>query len=241
MILILKHIPIEGPGTIAEFFDQQQIDYKIVELSQGERLPGSLKDIDGIVVLGGPMNVYEDEQHPFLKDEDAFIRNVLKEGLPYLGICLGSQLLAKSSDALVKKAAQKEIGWALIQQTEDGKDDPLFAGLDEQLIAFQWHEDTFDIPPLGRLLSMSDVVPYQAFKVGQYAYGLQYHIEVDRDIIASWVTEYFKVAKAQESKEGKKMLDQFEQLKAQYSKQAKQIYRNFVDIVETAKQEKLSV
>lgn len=241
MVLIIKHIAIEGPGTIAEFFDQQKIDYRIVELSQGERLPGNLKNIDGVIVLGGPMNVYEEAQHPFLKEEDVFIRNVLKAGLPYLGICLGSQLLAKSSNASVKKARQKEIGWALIQQTDEGKTDPLFAGLDDQLIAFQWHEDTFDIPPRGRLLSTSQIVPHQAFKIGPHAYGLQYHIEVDKDTIASWIEEYFKVSKAQDSKEGRKMLDQFEQLKTQYFKQANHIYQNFVNIVETAGQAKAGV
>jgi GMP synthase-like glutamine amidotransferase len=149
--------------------------------------------------------------------------------------------LAKACDARVKKAAQKEIGWALIRQTDEGKADSLFAGLGEQLAVFQWHEDTFDVPSKGALLSTSEIVTHQAFKVGRHAYGLQYHIEVDEGIIADWVEEYFRVAQARESEEGRKMLDQFNQLKKQYFAQAKKIYRNFVDIVESARRQKSAI
>ena len=101
MYLIIKHIDIEGPRTLCDFLNAKKIPFKIIELGAGEALPSDLKGIEAVVVLGGPMNVDEEDTHPFLRAENDFIKKVLKAEVPYLGICLGSQLLAKAAGAKV--------------------------------------------------------------------------------------------------------------------------------------------
>jgi len=231
MLLILKHIAIEGPGTIGEYFQKKGYPCRIIELENGEGIPTDLSQVTGVIVLGGPMNVYEEEQYPFLTEENQFITTVLEKEIPFLGICLGSQLLAKAAGAKVMKAPIKEIGWRMIEQTHDGQRDPLFTGLLEQLIVFQWHEDTFELPWEAQLLSTSTVVRHQAFKVGKHAYGLQYHLEVTPEIIESWIKEYFKIDDVNRSVEGKKMMDQYRQLQKQFHAQSQVIYKNFERII----------
>jgi len=240
MILILKHIAIEGPGTIGEYFQQKRYPCKIIELAAGERIPQDLQGITGVIVLGGPMNVYEEDKYPFLADENAFIAKVLEQDIPFLGICLGSQLLAKAAGAKVMKAPIKEIGWRMVDQTKDGARDPLFEGLMDQLIVFHWHEDTFQLPAGATLLSTSTVVRHQAFKAGQYAYGLQYHVEVTEEIIESWIKEYFKIDDINRSVEGKQIMDQYKKLKQQFHAQSQVIYKNFERIIKDRRKQMVS-
>ena len=126
MILIVKHIDIEGPGTLGDFLKAQGEKFSIIELGSGDQLPADLKAFKAVVVLGGPMNVDEEDRYPFLKPENIFIQKVLTAKIPYLGICLGSQLLAKAAGARVVKSPVKEIGWYKIKLTSEGEKDPLF-------------------------------------------------------------------------------------------------------------------
>lgn len=184
--LIIKHIDNEGPVTIGEYLKKNKIEAETVELWRGEGLPADLSGISSVVCLGGPMNVYEEEKYPFLKKEDAFIREVLKKDIPYFGVCLGAQLLAKAAGAKVYKAAEEEIGWSKIKLTQEGKKDKIFSGLDtDALDVFQWHGDTFDIPKDGVLLAAGGKVKNQAFRIGN-AYGFQFHIEVDEAKLSEW-------------------------------------------------------
>jgi len=235
MIVFLKHIPIEGPGTIGLFFEKTPYKIKIFELDQGDPLPETLEGIEAVVVLGGPMNVYEEEKYPFLKEEDEFLKRALRQSIPLLGICLGSQMLAKVNGARVEKARQEEIGWSEIHLTRDGRCDPLFEGLDEKLAVFQWHEDTFSVPVGGQLLATSEVCHNQAIKVGENAYGLQFHVEVTQDIIESWIKQYFNVSDARKSDKGKAILDQYERVKVSFEQQAERLYKNFLEIIERSK------
>ncbi len=189
-ILVIKHTPIEGPGSLGDFFQDTCGNLQIIDLSLGQTLPDDPGSIEAVISLGGPMNVYETEEFPFLKDEDAFLKKALSEGVPILGICLGAQLLAKATGARITKAPQKEIGWRQVSLTKEGKADPLFAGLPSRLSVFQWHEDAFEIPPGGALLAESTPCRNQAFRYGRNAYGLQFHVEVTPEMVESWVKEY---------------------------------------------------
>jgi GMP synthase (glutamine-hydrolysing) len=186
-ILIIKHVEQEGPGMLGMFLEDAGWSMKSVELGRGEPLPENLGHVAAVIMLGGPMNVYEEEPYPFLRDEDRLIKQVLKEEIPFLGICLGAQLLAKACGARVMKAARKEIGWYNVELTSEGLRDRLFKGVVPPLTVFQWHEDTFDVPESGRLLCRSEIVPNQAFRVGSCAYGLQFHVEVSHEMVETWM------------------------------------------------------
>jgi GMP synthase-like glutamine amidotransferase len=188
-ILIIKHVEIEGPGVIEDCLKEERIPYQILNLESGLHLP-KLDDFSAIVILGGPMNVYEEDRYPFLREEDLFIKEAIQRGKGVLGICLGAQLMAKALGAKVTKALVKEIGWFDVLLTGAGSHDPLFSGLPKQFPVFQWHEDTFDLPSAGKLIATSNSVPHQAFRYGENAYGLQFHLEVTEEMIHEWMKAY---------------------------------------------------
>ncbi|MDD5259681.1 MAG: type 1 glutamine amidotransferase [bacterium] len=219
-ILVVKHVENEGPGSIGDFFRNSAWELHTIDLFRGERLDLGLEQVAAVVVMGGPMNVYEEDKYPFLKEENVFIKKVVEQEIPYLGICLGSQLLAKACGAAVIKAPEKEVGWFNVSLTLEAAHDPLLQGVDGPLEVFQWHEDTFTIPDGGVLLATAETCRNQAFRCGKNAYGLQFHVEVSTDMIWSWV-------KADES-----LPDPVELLMGAYKRkeimeqQAKKLYTN---------------
>jgi GMP synthase (glutamine-hydrolysing) len=189
-VIIIKHIDIEGPGTIADFLNDKGIPYEVIDIFNGEPLPDSLSNTTAIIILGGPMNVYEEDKYPFLKDEDEFLKEVIGKDLPALGFCLGAQLIAKAKGAIVKKAPEKEIGWFKISLNRNGLNDPLFQGFPRDINVFQWHGDTFEIPEGAHKLAESEICPNQAFRIGKKIYGLQFHVEVTEEMIQQWFDSY---------------------------------------------------
>ncbi len=187
--LVIKHIDVEGPGLIQHYLKQEKLPYRILNLKPSARFP-KLEDITHIVLLGGPMNVYEEERYPFLRDEDLFIKEAIQRGKAILGVCLGAQLIAKALGAKVFKAPVKEIGWYDVSLTKIGSQDPLFSYLPKTFSVFQWHEDTFEIPKSGKLIATSSPVSHQAFRYGEKVYGLQFHLEVTEEMIREWIEAY---------------------------------------------------
>ena len=188
-VLIIKHVDIEGLGLIEYCLRQEKISYQILNLKPGAPFP-KLDGFTHIILLGGPMNVYEEDRYPFLKNEDLFIKEAIQRGKSILGICLGAQLIAKALGAKVFKAPVKEIGWYDVSLTKIGSQDPLFSTLPKTFPVFQWHEDTFEIPKAGKLIAISSPIPHQAFRYGENAYGLQFHLEVTEDMIREWMETY---------------------------------------------------
>lgn len=231
MILVIKHIDIEGPGTLGDFLQEKKISFQTVELGKGESLPKDLDAFRAVVVLGGPMNVYEEKEFPFLREEDVLIKEVLKKEIPFLGICLGAQLLAKAAGAKVVKSPVKEIGWYKISLTPEGKKDPFLKGFDEGVEIYHWHEDMFQIPSDGALLATGPGCPHQAFRVGKNAYGVQFHIEITDKSIKEWSEEYCQ--KDLPGRQGKcdEMLRTYARTRKDFLKQAYGVYENFLKIV----------
>ena len=188
--LVLQHIDCEDLGTIEQAMIHRGISYRYVRLFDGDPLPEDIKNYSGLIILGGPMNVYEEDVYPYLKDEDILIKEAVKRRIPVLGICLGGQLIAKATGAKVNKGAKKEIGWYDLLLTPGGKADKVFKNSPERLTVFQWHGDTFDIPSDATHLAGSVLFPNQAFRIGDNIYGLQFHLEVTQKMISRWINEY---------------------------------------------------
>ena len=188
-ILVLQHVPHETLGTLEPFFRDAGLRCRYVPLfaEAPERL--DLDAAPGLVVLGGPMNVDEVDRYPWLRSETAWLQAAVAREVPVLGICLGAQLLAKSLGARVYPSGVKEIGWYEIELTPEAADDPLFAGMDPRQMAFQWHGDTFDLPPGAVHLARSDSCRQQAFRYGRSAYGLQFHAEMTATLIEDWLDD----------------------------------------------------
>ncbi|OPY76078.1 MAG: GMP synthase (glutamine-hydrolyzing) [Syntrophorhabdus sp. PtaU1.Bin058] len=227
-ILIIKHVEHEGPGLIADALHSEEWELKTIELEKGEALPGDLREIAAVIILGGPMNVYEVDKFPFLDDEEKLIRKTLIEEVPFLGICLGAQLLAKTCGVKVYKSPEREIGWYTVRVTRGGKKDILFRDIPERMVVFQWHEDTFEIPDGGILLTTGKPCKNQAFKIGSNAYGLQFHVEVTADMIREWMKD------EKDQNAAKKTLADMVKAEKDFLKQAGQLLNNFKQVIESS-------
>jgi GMP synthase-like glutamine amidotransferase len=185
--LVFQHIAVEHPGIFRDFMAKDGIAWDTVELYDGDPVP-SLDGYDALVVMGGPMEVWEEAEQPWLVPEKACIREAVAERrMPFLGICLGHQLLADALGGRVAPMAAPEVGILEVELTAEGRRDPLFKGLANTSKCLQWHGCEVVEPPLGsEILVCSAVCPIQAFRVGDNAYGLQYHIELTMTTVSDW-------------------------------------------------------
>lgn len=161
------------------------LQFNICHLDRGEPLPDS-EEVEALVVMGGPMAVYESRRYPFLTQELCLIEEVLQHDRAVLGVCLGSQLLAHALGARVYPGESPEIGFGSVELTEEGRHDPVFGTTGPSHPVFHWHGDTFDVPNGATLLASSAAYPHQAFRYGDSAYGLQFHIEPDQGTWSAW-------------------------------------------------------
>jgi GMP synthase (glutamine-hydrolysing) len=147
--------------------------------------PAPPTSYDAVFVFGGAMHVDQEEKHPWLRDEDGLIKELLARKVPLFGVCLGSQLIAKAAGGRVGPARSEEIGWHEVETTPEAAADPLFAGLPGRFQAFQWHSYAFELPPGGVPLARNPV-GLQAYRLGERVWGIQFHAEVTREIVQSW-------------------------------------------------------
>jgi GMP synthase (glutamine-hydrolysing) len=189
-VLVIQHVALEGPGLLEPAFDRAGLERRTVRTWKREVVPASASGHAAVVIMGGPMGVYEADRHPHLKDEIALAADALRAGVPILGVCLGAQILAAAAGARVFIGPGKEIGWRPIDLTPAGRADRLLGALPARPTVFHWHGDTFDLPPGATLLASSDLYPHQAFRVGPCAWGVQFHIEVSAGMIDRWVEAF---------------------------------------------------
>ena len=153
-------------------------------------MPAEVGNAAGLIIMGGPMSVYEQARYPHLVDELRLIEHALRDGIPILGVCLGSQLLAAALGARVHPGPQKEIGWYPIHLTEAAATDPLWANIDQSFVAYHWHGDVFERPHDAVTLASSDLTSCQGYRFGHNAYGLLFHLEVSAAMIADMVATF---------------------------------------------------
>jgi GMP synthase-like glutamine amidotransferase len=178
----LQHVTFEGPGIILKWAESKGYSVTATRFFRGDD-PPLMEDFDLLIIMGGPMGVYDEHKFPWLAEEKQFISETINKKRKVLGICLGAQLIASALGAKVYPNAQKEIGWFPVKLTEAGKSSGFFTGFQEIFSAFHWHGDTFDLPEGAHRLAESEACRNQAFAYGSNVLALQFHLEVERENI----------------------------------------------------------
>ena len=237
-IIILQHIEIETPGYILDLMQKDNYNLTTIELDEGEKIPSNLEQFDGMFCMGGPMDTWMEKDYPWLIDEKKKIKEfVVDLKKPYLGFCLGCQLLGEVIGGKVVKSKPPEIGILDISMSDSYLEDHIFNGFHSSFKALQWH--SYEVQGLENnndvtLLGSSPTTKYQIFKYKNHAYGIQFHIEIKDNTVSQWgcVPEY---EKALEDSLGKDALRKFD-LKAQENMKfmnvnAENLYKNFKKIL----------
>lgn len=226
-VLIVKNITNEGPGTIEDYLKDRGINYTIADFSGCDATEENIPDIrtfTHLVIMGGPMAVYESDGLPFLHYEVAMIRAFAKAGKSVLGICLGAQMIAHALGADVYKGQKQELGWDRVEITDVGMTDEAFSTLavNSAPVAevFQWHGDTFDLPDKSVRIATSAAFENQAFRYGRNIYALQFHIEVTPEIIREWFDKESAVNLNE-------LLGQTDRIYPEYRERAQRFYEKF--------------
>ncbi len=220
MIAIVQNDPDVPPGTLIEALTADRREITVIRLYASERLP-VLSGLSAAIVLGGAMSVKDTETFPFLVGLKEWMRRILDTEMPFLGICLGGQLLAEVAGGQVLFRMNEEYGCKPVTMTDEGIADPLFKGISSPFMTFHYHTDCF-VPPKGSVhLAWTEQCPHQAFRSGPCAYGLQFHPEVDRSIVSRWVD----LTAGQYP-----ILEHFEKLEGAIRSVSAVVFKNFLDL-----------
>lgn len=223
-VLILKNIKTEGPGGIEDFLKENSIPYRIIELGEAEAVP-ELDKFSTLVMMGGPMAVYEMDGYSHLKTASRLIREAINRKMKVLGICLGAQMIAHCLGARVYKGHQQEIGWLPIELTAEGIKDPIMRALGihpnvrdfwKRFKVFHWHGDTFELPMGAERLASSVLYENQAFRYKDNVYAFQFHMEVTKDMIYDWFKD-----------NPERIMKETEAVYEEYSGRARNFYKAF--------------
>ena len=177
-------------GVFADVLREERFSYEGVDAPSDTDVSLTMRGHAGLIVMGGTMSVYEQEQLPYLTREMRLIRQCLADNIPVLGICLGAQLLAAALGARVSGSPRREVGWREVRMMPEAANDPLFHGLPAQFSAFHWHGDRLELPTGAVRLAWSDLTPNQAFRFEERAWGIQFHPEMRVEAIEDWMTRF---------------------------------------------------
>jgi len=213
-IIVLQHINIEDPGYIKDLMLSDNFNLTTIELDQGEKIPQNLGKFDGMFCMGGPMNTWMEKKYPWLTEEKKKIREfVVDLKRPFLGFCLGCQLLGEVVGGKVIKSNPAEIGIMNVDFLKDKQNDTLFSTFPKKIKALQWH--SYEVQDLENnkdvtLLASSPTTKYQIFKYQNHAYGIQFHIEIKNTTVSDWgcVPEYKSALEAQFGDDALEKFDQ---------------------------------
>ncbi len=189
--LVIQHVEPEGPYAIRDALEQHDVDVDVCRVFAGGAVPEDTTDLDGLVVMGGPMSATSDEGFPTRRAELGLVAGCLGAGVPVLGICLGAQILAKAAGGEVLAGPSgPEIGWGGVELTGAAYDDELLGSLPVHLGVLHWHGDTFSLPEGAVRLAGNQRYANQAFRHGTSAWGLQFHLEVDQLAVEAFLLAF---------------------------------------------------
>ena len=186
-ILVFQHHPLEGLGTIKHWLESQKASITYHKFFEDQSIP-NINDYDGLIIMGGPMSVNDEDEHPWITDAVKTIKRAIDGNKKVLGICLGAQLIAKSLGAIVKPNQHKEIGLHPISPVNTSNTDVF--SFPNPLNVIHWHSQTFDIPLNATHIAQSEACTNQGFQMGKNVIGLQFHLELDKDSLKSLVEEF---------------------------------------------------
>ena len=236
--IVLQHIKIEDPGYIKDLMLADGWNFTTIELDEGDKIPKNLKEFDAMLCMGGPMDTWMEKEFPWLIEEKLRIKEFAVDmEKPFLGFCLGCQLLGEVVGGQVIKSKIPEIGILDINFSKDKNQDKLFSSFPDQIKALQWH--SYEVKNIEKnkdvtLLASSPTTKYQIFKYKKHAYGIQFHIEVKNNTVTDWgcVPEY---KSALEKQLGKGALEKFDKEAktnmATMNKYSSILYKNFKEII----------
>jgi GMP synthase (glutamine-hydrolysing) len=187
--LAIVHQPDAGPGVFAEAFAKRGDQLDSWEIAEGADPPADPRTYDAVLTFGGAMNAHQEEEHSWLRFEKDLLAELLAGRMPLMGVCLGAQLLAEAAGATPRRASQPEIGWHEVELTPQGTEDPLLAPLAPRFTAFQWHSYEAPLPSGATPLARSAVC-LNAFRIGEAAWGIQFHGEVSAADAEYWIADY---------------------------------------------------
>jgi GMP synthase-like glutamine amidotransferase len=237
-VIVLQHIKIEDPGYIKDLMIKDGVNLTTIELDEGEKIPSDLNRFDAMFCMGGPMDTYMEDQYPWLIDEKKKIKEfVVTLKKPYLGFCLGCQLLGEAVGGNVVKSNPSEIGIMDVNFAAEKNNDGLFSTFPNKIKSLQWHSYEVDNLQSNKdvvILASSPVTKYQIFKYQNHAYGIQFHIEIKDTTVNEWgcVPEY---KSALEKQLGEGALEKFDKEAksnmSQMNNYSEILYTNFKKII----------
>ena len=238
-IIVLQHIKIEDPGYIKDLMLEDKVNIKTIELDEGEKIPDDLTEFDAMFCMGGPMDTWMEKDYPWLIDEKKSIKEfVVNLKKPYLGFCLGCQLLGEVTGGKVVRSNVPEIGMMNINFSDNKKNDLLFSSFPNNITSLQWH--SYEVKDLEKnnditLIASSPETKYQIFRYQNHAYGIQFHIEVKKTTVGEWgcVPEYKSALEKQLGVGALEKFDKDSQIHMpSMNEYSKLLYENFKKLVQ---------
>ncbi len=230
-VLVLQHFYENPAGRVGNLLAEHNIPYDIIHV--GVDALHDPRQYGALIVLGGTQHLYDKNKYPYTAHEEIYLHKAIREGIPYLGMCLGGQLLANAFNAPIRRLPKERIGFLQVHFTQAGTHDPLYHGLPGYQQAFQWHEDCFALPEGAVALAHHTDGSNQAFRYGSHAYGLQYHIELTKEMFDTWLNDPSlkkEFVEAYSMDVYKKVVQEVPQLFPTYDQHARTLIENFFSI-----------
>jgi GMP synthase-like glutamine amidotransferase len=232
-ILFVRCDPLETFGIATGAVEDAGASIRVWDAIDPEQDRPDPRDVSGVVLFGSSYNVEHADEQPFIKELRELTRESLESGTPFLGVCFGAQVLAWTLGAAVAKAPVREVGFEPIHPTAAADGDPLVSHYADGDMVFQWHMDTFDLPPGAELLVAGDGVPHQAYRLNERTWGVQYHFEIDRDEIESWLAAFAREAELLPTwgKTNEQVRAEADRYLDDHVRKGRETFRRFVDRV----------